>query len=66
MAEVLRQGVKLQPGGWAAGDTPTWPKLTRSQKSGGKAPPESDSSRDEVSRPKLRGWEGFERDGLLR
>jgi hypothetical protein len=41
-------------------------KLTRSQKSGGKAPPESNSSRDEVSSPKLLGWEEFERDGLLR
>jgi hypothetical protein len=41
-------------------------KLTRSQRSGGKAPPESDSSGDEVSSPKLLGWEEFERDGLLR
>jgi hypothetical protein len=41
-------------------------KLTRSQKSGGKASPESDSSRDEISSPKLLGWEEFERDGLLR
>lgn len=29
MAEVIRQGVKLQPVGWAAGDTPTWPQLLR-------------------------------------
>jgi hypothetical protein len=49
------------------GGGPAWKaKLARSQKSGGKATPESDSSRDEVSSPKLLGWEEFERDGLLR
>jgi len=29
MEEVLRQGVKLQPVGWNAGDVPTWPQLLR-------------------------------------
>lgn len=29
IAEVLRLGVKLQPVGWTAGDTPTWPQLLR-------------------------------------
>lgn len=29
MEEVLRQGVKLQPVGWSAGDVPAWPQLLR-------------------------------------
>lgn len=41
-------------------------KLTRSQKNADQAPPKSRSGSDEVSRPKLLGWEEFERDGPLR
>jgi hypothetical protein len=40
--------------------------LKRAQKSGRKAASAPDSSRDEVSRQKLKGWDEFESDGLLR
>ena len=40
--------------------------LTRAQKSGGKATSVPDSTRDEVSRQKLQGWDQFESNGLLR
>jgi hypothetical protein len=41
-------------------------KLSRAEKNGGVVPSVSDHSRDEVSHPKLVGWEEFERDGPLR
>lgn len=41
-------------------------KLTRSRTNVGEAGPTSQSTPDEVSHPKLLGWEEFERDGLLR
>lgn len=41
-------------------------KLTRAQKSGTKAMPEPEGIQDKVARPKLLGWEEFERDGPLR
>lgn len=40
-------------------------KLTRSRKSGGKAAPAPDGSPEGDAGPGLRGWEEFERDGLL-
>lgn len=40
--------------------------LKRSQKRDGGAANDTDKSRDEVTRPKLRGWEDFDSDGLLR
>lgn len=41
-------------------------KLTRSQKSGVKVPAATESSDDAAPRPKLIGWDEFERDGPLR
>ncbi|RWF93857.1 MAG: hypothetical protein EOR30_15255 [Mesorhizobium sp.] len=40
--------------------------LKRAQKSGRRAASAPDSTRDEVSRQKLKGWDEFESDGLLR
>ena len=41
-------------------------KLTRPQKPGGKMTPASDSNPEDAVRHLLKGWEEFERDGLLR
>ena len=41
-------------------------KLTRAQKPGGKMTPASDSTPEDAVRHLLKGWEEFERDGLLR
>jgi hypothetical protein len=41
-------------------------KLTRAQKPGGKMTPASDSNPEDAVRHLLKGWEEFERDGLLR
>jgi hypothetical protein len=40
--------------------------LARSQKKNRKTAPASEDADDELSRPKLRGWEDFEADGFLR
>ncbi|HTN63654.1 MAG TPA: hypothetical protein VL147_19225 [Devosia sp.] len=41
-------------------------KLVRTQKAGAKAEPIPDSNPQDASRHMLKGWEEFERDGLLR